>query len=153
MRHGKSYSRLKRTSAHRDAMFRNMATSLIRNGQIETTLAKAKQLRPVFERLITRLKKSDLSAKKAAHSYLKNESVTKYFFEKVVPLVKSRNGGYTRIVRTGYRNGDAAQLAIISLVDKQDIPSFVVAAKNSTRKKSVQKESTQMKDEKTVESN
>jgi large subunit ribosomal protein L17 len=104
-------------------MFRNMATSLILHEQIETTLEKAKELRPIVEKLITRAKKDTLPSRRLAYSYLKDKSVVHKLFTEVGPRFAARNGGYTRVVRSGNRAGDAAKMAVIALVELT--PRFV----------------------------
>lgn len=118
MRHGKGLRQLSRSTSHRRALLRNMATSFIKYEHFETTVQKAKELRPVVERLITLGKNDTLAARRQAYSYLVDKAVVHKLFADVGPRCAARNGGYTRIVRTRYRNGDAAQLAIIELVDK-----------------------------------
>lgn len=118
MRHGKGLRQLSRSTSHRRALLRNMATSLIKYEHFETTVQKAKELRPVVERLITLGKNDTVAARRQAYSYLMDKAVVHKLFAEVGPRCKNRNGGYTRIVRTRFRNGDAAQLAILELVDK-----------------------------------
>lgn len=118
MRHGKGLRQLSRSTSHRRALLRNMATSLIKFERFETTVQKAKEIRPVVERLITLGKNDTLAARRQAYSYLMDKAVVHKLFAEIGPRCKSRNGGYTRIVRTRFRNGDAAQLAVIELVDK-----------------------------------
>jgi large subunit ribosomal protein L17 len=118
MRHGNGLRQLSRSTSHRRALLRNMATSFIKFERFETTVPKAKELRPVVERLITLGRNDTLAARRQVYSYLTDKTVVAKLFTDVGPRCKSRNGGYTRIVRTGYRNGDAAEMAIIELVDK-----------------------------------
>jgi len=118
MRHGKTLRQLSRSTSHRRALLRNMATSFIKHEHFETTVQKAKELRPVVERLITLGKDDNLAARRQAYSYLLDKGVVHKLFADVGPRCSSRNGGYTRIVRTRLRNGDAAQMAVIELVDK-----------------------------------
>jgi large subunit ribosomal protein L17 len=122
MWHGKGYKKLNRTSAHRKALLRNMATSLIQREYFETTIEKAKSLKPVVEKLITAAKKGTLASRKKAASYLKCESAVEKLFTVIADRFKTRPGGYTRIVRTGYRHGDAANKAVIALVDAKPLP-------------------------------
>ena len=121
MRHGSSGRRLNRTSSHRKALFVNLASALIKHEQISTTLPKAKDLRPVIEKLITLGKrgKTDLHARRQALSALQNDAkmVTK-LFDVLAPRYASRKGGYTRVLKAGFRHGDAAPLAIIEFVDR-----------------------------------
>ena len=116
MRHKKSFRKFKRSPAHRRAMFRNMATSFIMHGRIETTLPKAKDLRRVVEKLITNGGRESLHARRQAYSYLMNKSAVHRLFAEVVQKYKDRMGGYTRITRTRVREGDGAQMAVIELV-------------------------------------
>jgi large subunit ribosomal protein L17 len=118
MRHAKAGRKLNRTSAHRQAMFANMAGSLIKHEQIVTTLPKAKELRKVTERLITMGKKGDLASRRRAAGRLRNEAMTKKLFDELGPRYKNRPGGYTRVLKAGFRQGDMAPLAVIELVDR-----------------------------------
>ena len=118
MRHGKVNRKLNRTAEHRKAMFANMAASLIVHEQVVTTLPKAKDLRPLFEKLITLGKKGDLHARRRAIAEIKDQAAVKKLFEVIGPRYKSRNGGYTRILKAGFRYGDSAPVAVIELVDR-----------------------------------
>jgi large subunit ribosomal protein L17 len=118
MRHGKTLRKLSRNASHRRALLRNLATSFIKYERFETTVQKAKELRPVVERLITLGKNDTLDARRQAYSYLMSKAVVHKLFADVGPRCKERNGGYTRIVRTRVRHGDAAELAVIELVDR-----------------------------------
>ena len=118
MRHGNGYRRLNRTSEHRKAMFANMAGSLIEHEQVRTTLPKAKELRPVVEKLITLGKRGDLHARRQAASRLKQNKHLAKLFSVLGPRYSDRNGGYVRILRAGNRYGDMAPMAIIELVDR-----------------------------------
>ena len=118
MRHRVGGRKLQRTSSHRAALFRNMAAALIKHEQIETTLAKARELRPYVEKLITLAKKGGLSNRRLAHSRLMDETQLKKLFDVVAPRYADRAGGYTRIVKAGLRASDAAAMAIIELVDR-----------------------------------
>ena len=120
MRHGKAHRKLGRTTAHRTAMFANMAASLIKHEQIVTTLPKAKALRPVVERLITLAKKGDLSARRLVLSRMRDETQTKKLFETIAPRYSARAGGYTRVLKAGFRYGDNAPLAVIEFVDRDE---------------------------------
>lgn len=120
MRHAKSGRKLGRTSSHREAMFRNMVTSLFEHERIVTTEHKAKELRPIAEKMITLAKRGDLHARRQALSYIRSKSVVAKLFEQIKEQYAERNGGYTRIIRTGNRLGDAAPMAIIELVDYQE---------------------------------
>lgn len=118
MRHGISGRKLGRTSSHRKALFANMATSLLKHGQIRTTLPKAKELRRIVDPLISLGKRGDLSARRKAAQTITEPEVVKYLFEEVAPAMKSRQGGYTRVLKAGFRNGDNAEMAIIALSDQ-----------------------------------
>lgn len=118
MRHGMKHRKLNRTSAHRKAMFANMAAALIKHEQIETTLPKAKELRPFVEKLITIGKKGGMSNRRLAVSIMRDETQVAKLFGPIADRYKSRKGGYTRVLKAGYRYGDAAPMAIIELVDR-----------------------------------
>ncbi len=118
MRHGKSLRKLSRNASHRRALLRNLATSFIKHERFETTIQKAKELRPVVEKLITLGKSDTLDARRQAYGYLTSKAVVHKLFAEVGPRCKERKGGYTRIVRTRVRHGDAAELAVIELVDR-----------------------------------
>lgn len=118
MRHGISQRKLSRKSGHRAALFRNMAAALIKHEQISTTLPKAKELRPYVEKLITLAKRGGLSNRRQAMSRLQDETQLKKLFDVLAERYADRNGGYTRIIKAGYRDSDSAQLAIIELVDR-----------------------------------
>jgi len=118
MRHGKGRRKLNRTHSHRQAMLANMAASLIEHEQIKTTLPKAKELRPVVERLITLGKRGDLHARRLARSKLNSDDAVKKLFDAIASRYADRPGGYCRILKAGFRYGDAAPMAIIELVDR-----------------------------------
>ncbi len=118
MRHAKSGRKLNRTASHRKAMFANMATALIKHEQIVTTLPKAKELRGVTERLITLGKRGDLHSRRMAASRLGDEKMAKKLFEVLAPRYEDRPGGYTRVLKAGFRYGDMAPMAVIELVDR-----------------------------------
>ena len=118
MRHGNSGRKLNRTASHRKAMFANMAASLIEHEQIVTTLPKAKDLRPVVEKLITLGKRGDLHARRQAIAQMKDETQVKKLFDILGPRYKERNGGYIRILKAGFRFGDNAPQAVIEFVDR-----------------------------------
>ncbi len=120
MRHKKSGRKLGRTSTHREAMFRNMVTSLFEHERIVTTKEKAKELRPIAEKMITLAKRGDLHARRQALSYIKSEDVVTKLFTEIQEQFADRNGGYTRIIQTGVRQGDAASMAIIELVGYEE---------------------------------
>jgi large subunit ribosomal protein L17 len=117
MRHNRAINHLGRQSGHRKAMLSNMASSLILHKQIETTLAKAKALRIYVEPLITKSKEDTTHSRRIVFSYLKQKEAVSELFRVVAPKIADRPGGYTRIVRTGFREGDAADMALIQLVD------------------------------------
>ncbi len=118
MRHGMSGRKFSRTSAHRKAMFANLTCALFKHEQIKTTLPKAKDLRPVAEKLITLGKRGDLHARRQAFAMLRDDAVVKKLFEVLGPRYKERNGGYTRVLKAGFRYGDAAPMGLIELVDR-----------------------------------
>ena len=118
MRHGKAHRKLGRTTAHRTAMFANMAASLIKHEQIVTTLPKAKELRPFVEKLVTLAKRGDLHARRQAVAELRSLPVVKKLFETIGPRYKDRAGGYTRVLKAGFRYGDNAAMAVIEFVDR-----------------------------------
>jgi len=120
MRHQKTGRKLGRNSSHRKAMFRNMVTSLFKYEQLETTDAKAKELKPIAEKLITLAKKGDLHSRRLALSYMKDNSVTHRLFEELKDRYTKRQGGYIRIIKKGVRRGDGANLSIIQLLP-QDV--------------------------------
>lgn len=129
MRHARGYRRLNRTHEHRKALFANMAGSLIEHEQIKTTLPKAKELRPVVEKLITLAKRGDLHARRQAASQLKQDQHVAKLFDELGGRYKDRQGGYVRILKAGFRYGDMAPMAIIELVDRD--PSAKGAADRS----------------------
>ena len=118
MRHGDANRKLNRTSAHRKAMFANMYASLIKHEQIVTTLPKAKELRPIVEKLITLGKRGDLHARRQAIAQMKDETQVQKLFAVIGPRYKDRQGGYIRILKAGFRYGDNAPVAVIELVDR-----------------------------------
>lgn len=120
MRHKKSGRKLGRTSSHRDAMFRNMVTSLFEHERIVTTKEKAKELRPIAEKMITLAKRGDMHARRQALSYIRSKDVVHKLFSDIKEQFAERNGGYTRILQTGVRRGDAASMAIIELVGYEE---------------------------------
>ncbi len=118
MRHGISGRKLSRKSQHRTALFRNMAAALIKHEQILTTTAKAKELRPYVEKLITLAKRGGLSNRRLAHARLLDDGQLKKLFDVLAERYSDRDGGYTRIIKAGYRASDAAPIAYIELVDR-----------------------------------
>lgn len=118
MRHRKSGRKLSRTSSHRNAMFANMAASLIKHEQIVTTLPKAKELRSIVDKIITLGKRGDLHARRQAISKVRDVEMVKKLFDVLGPRYQERNGGYTRVLKAGFRYGDNAPMAVIELVDR-----------------------------------
>ena len=118
MRHGFTGRRFNRSASHRTAMFANMATALIKHEQIKTTLPKAKDLRRVVERLITLGKRGDLHARRQVLARLRDEQMTRKLFDELAERYKARPGGYTRVLKAGFRYGDMAPMAIIELVER-----------------------------------
>jgi len=118
MRHGMSGRKFSRTSSHRKAMFENMAAALLKHEQITTTLPKAKDLRPIVEKLITLGKRGGLHCRRQALSMLQDTTVTEKLFSAIAERYKERQGGYIRIVKAGFRYGDSAPMAVIELVDR-----------------------------------
>ena len=136
MRHARGYRRLNRTHEHRKAMLSNMAGSLIEHEQIKTTLPKAKELRPIVEKMITLAKRGDLHARRLVTSKLKQDSYVKKLFDVLGPRYKERNGGYVRILKAGFRYGDMAAMAIIELVDRDPDAKGLVDLEESTKEES-----------------
>jgi large subunit ribosomal protein L17 len=147
MRHGKGLRKLSRNISHRKALLRNLATSFFKHERFETTVPKAKELRPVVERLVTLGKNDTLAARRQAYSYLMDKAVVHKLFTEIGPRNATRNGGYTRIVRTRVRPGDAAELAVIELVDKAEAKSSSkeAPAKKAAPKKAAPKKAAEAK--------
>ncbi|MEL7541634.1 MAG: 50S ribosomal protein L17 [Pseudomonadota bacterium] len=120
MRHGMAHRKLNRTASHRKAMFANMAASLIEHEQIVTTLPKAKEMKPFMDKLITLAKRGDLHARRQAVSKVRDEAAVKKLFEVFGERYKDRDGGYTRVLKAGFRHGDNAPRAVIELVDRDE---------------------------------
>ena len=118
MRHARGYRRLNRTHEHRKALFANMAGSLIEHEQIKTTLPKAKELRPIVDKLITLGKRGGLHARRQAISQIRDAKLVEKLFTTLAERYKSRPGGYTRVLKAGFRHGDMAPVALIELVDR-----------------------------------
>ncbi|MET1410868.1 50S ribosomal protein L17 [Roseibium sp. HPY-6] len=118
MRHGKSGRKLNRTSSHRKAMFANMAASLIKHEQIVTTLPKAKEMKPIIDKLITLGKRGDLHARRQAISQIRDTAMVAKLFDTLGERYKDRSGGYSRVLKAGFRYGDNAPMAVIELVDR-----------------------------------
>ncbi|MCT8974491.1 50S ribosomal protein L17 [Microbaculum marinisediminis] len=120
MRHGKTGRKLNRTASHRKAMFANMAASLIRHEQIVTTLPKAKELKPIIDKLVTLGKRGDLHARRQAVSQIGDKEAVSKLFDTLAERYKDRAGGYSRVLKAGFRHGDAAPVAVIELVDRDE---------------------------------
>jgi len=118
MRHGKAHRKLGRKPEHRKAMFANMAAALIKHEQIVTTLPKAKELRPIVEKLVTLGKRGDLHARRQAIAAMRDVAMVKKLFEVIGPRYKDRNGGYTRVLKAGFRYGDSAPVGVIEFVER-----------------------------------
>ena len=139
MRHNKAINHLGRKSGHRKALLANMATSLILHKRIETTVAKAKALQGYVEPLITKSKEDSTHSRRVVFSYLKNKEAVAELFRTVAPKIADRPGGYTRVLKTGFRQGDGADMAIIELVDFNEAALAAApkkAAKKTTRRSS-----------------
>ncbi len=152
MRHGKKVNHLGRTASHRNAMLANMASSLITHKRITTTVAKAKALRVYVEPLITKSKDDSTHNRRTVFSYLQDKEVVAELFREVSPKVADRPGGYTRIIRTGYRLGDNAEMCIIELVDFNEIYTNGKEKKTTRRsRRSTGAKATEGTEETTVE--
>ena len=127
MRHGFAKRRLNRTSSHRKALFKALSCSLIKHEQIKTTLPKAKELRPIIEKLVTMARCDSLHARRIAISRLQDNSVVHKLFDEIAPRFAKRPGGYTRIMKAGFRYGDCAPMAIIEFVERKANPDLIVA--------------------------
>jgi len=136
MRHGCAGRQFGRDSSHRKALLRMLVTALLKNEKIETTTAKAKEVRPLAEKMITLAKRGDLHARRQALSFIHDESVVSNLFVQIAPRFASRNGGYTRIVPTRDRAGDAAPMSVIELVERQKMEARTAKEKG---KKAVSK--------------
>jgi large subunit ribosomal protein L17 len=147
MRHNKAGRRLGRTTSHRTAMFRNMVTSFLKHEKITTTDAKAKELRPIAEKMITLGKKGDLNAIRQAASFIRDKKVVTKLFAVIAPRYKEREGGYTRIIKIGQRLGDSSLISVIELVEeeiakketKKDVKAKQDDAAKTSRKRVVKK--------------
>lgn len=120
MRHKMAHRKLNRTASHRKAMFANMASSLIEHEQIVTTLPKAKELRPIVEKLVTLAKRGDLNSRRLAIARTRNKDMAKKLFDVLGPRYAERQGGYIRIMKAGFRYGDNAPMAVIEFVDRDE---------------------------------
>jgi large subunit ribosomal protein L17 len=134
MRHGKKINHLGRTASHRKAMLANMACSLILHKRINTTVAKAKALRVYVEPLLTKSKDDTTHNRRTVFAYIQDKDSVTELFRNIAPKIAERNGGYTRIIKTGFRQGDAADMAMIELVDFNDIYSVNSQEKKTTRR-------------------
>ncbi|MDQ1098633.1 MULTISPECIES: 50S ribosomal protein L17 [Chryseobacterium] len=134
MRHGKKFNHLGRTASHRSALLSNMACSLIEHKRINTTVAKAKALRVYVEPLLTKAKEDTTHNRRIVFSYLQNKEAVTELFRSVAPKIAERNGGYTRIIKTGFRPGDAADTALIELVDFNELYNPNAEEKKTTRR-------------------
>jgi len=134
MRHGKKFNHLGRTASHRSALLSNMACSLIEHKRINTTVAKAKALRVYVEPLLTKAKEDTTHNRRVVFSYLQNKEAVAELFRTVAPKIAERNGGYTRIIKTGFRPGDAADTALIELVDFNELYNPNAEEKKTTRR-------------------
>ena len=134
MRHGKKFNHLGRTASHRSALLSNMACSLIEHKRINTTVAKAKALRVYVEPLLTKAKEDTTHNRRIVFSYLQNKEAVAELFRTVAPKIAERNGGYTRIIKTGFRPGDAADTALIELVDFNELYNPNAEEKKATRR-------------------
>lgn len=135
MRHLNRGRKLSRTSAHRKALFKNLVLSLIKHERIRTTDAKAKDLRHFADRMVTLGKRGDLAARRRAYDFMQSHQAVKKLFDEIAPRFKDRNGGYTRVVKYGFRRGDAAPLSIIEFTGNEEKPG----GGKKPRKRSVKK--------------
>ena len=155
MRHGKKFNHLGRTASHRKALLSNMACSLIEHKRINTTVAKAKALRVYIEPLLTKSKEDTTHNRRTVFSYLQNKEAVTELFRTIAPKIAERNGGYCRIIKTGFRLGDGADTAMIELVDFNELYSAKSEAKKTTRRSrrsSTKKETSEATEVKTEES-
>jgi len=140
MRHGIAGRKLSRTSSHRKALFANLAMNLIEHGQIKTTLAKAKDLRRVVEPLITKARTDSVAARREVAKTVQRDDILAKLFNEVAPAFAKRNGGYTRVLKTGFRKGDSAPMAVIALTeDSVEAKPAKAAAKKAPTKKAAPK--------------
>lgn len=134
MRHGIAGRKLSRTSSHRKALFANLAMNLIEHGQIKTTLPKAKDLRRVIEPLITKARENTVSARRQVAKTIQRDDILKKLFNEVAPAFAKRNGGYTRVLKTGFRKGDNAAMAVIALTEEPLAPKVKAETKSEAKK-------------------
>ena len=139
MRHGNGLRKLNRTSSHRAAMFRNMAVSLLTHEEISTTLPKAKELRRIVEPMITLGKQASVANRRLAYSRLRDHGTVKKLFGEIGPRYAKRNGGYLRILKSGFRKGDNAPLALVSLMDRPEGGTEAPAEEKKSEKKAAAK--------------
>ena len=141
MRHLNRGRKLNRTSSHRKALFKNLVLALVRHGRIRTTDAKAKELRRYADRMVTLGQQRDLAARRRAFDFMQSHQAVKKLFDEIAPRFKDRNGGYTRIVRTGWRSGDGADTAVLELVGTQVLQQRAeLRAKRAERRKKAAEE-------------
>lgn len=152
-RHSYKGRKLGRDKAPRELMFRNLATSIVLHEKVRTTLPKAKEIRPIVEKLITTAKKGDINAIRKLNSYLLDKNAAEKLITEIAPLYEKRNGGYTRITKVGLRVGDAAQMATIELLDVENIVKNTKAKPEKTKvaKKKVEAPKKAVKSEKKIE--
>lgn len=150
MRHRVKGRKLNRTASHREALMRALATSLLKHKRIKTTVAKAKEARSFTERLITKARKGDLHSKRQVMNLIKDKEVVKELFSEIVPKIGDRAGGYTRVVKLGNRIGDAAPMAVIELVDYNDIAT-AKAEEQKEKRETRQKEKKQAEETRQAE--
>lgn len=150
MRHNVKGRKLGRTASHRKATISSLITSLLKHKRIKTTLAKAKETRGFAEKLVTKARKGDLHAKKQVMDVIKDKEVVKELFSEIIPKIGDRPGGYTRVVKLGHRMGDAAQMAILELVDYNEV---VTAREEEQKEKRVAKAKEKEEKEKTEQDN
>lgn len=138
MRHRVKGRKLKRTASHRTATLRSLATSVLKHKRIKTTLAKAKEARTFVEKLITKARRNDLHSKRLIMSEIKDKEVVKELFAEIVPKIGDRPGGYTRVIKLGNRVGDAAQMAILELVDYNEVANKKAEERKEQREQKAQ---------------
>ncbi|GMU96021.1 50S ribosomal protein L17 [Ignavibacterium album] len=138
MRHRVKGRKIKRTASHRTATLRSLATSVLKHKRIKTTLAKAKEARTFVEKLITKAKRNDLHSKRLIMSEIKDKEVVKELFAEIVPKIGDRPGGYTRVIKLGNRVGDAAQMAILELVDYNEVANKKAEERKEKREQKAQ---------------
>ena len=145
MRHNVKGRKLGRTASHRKATLSSLTTSLLKHKRIKTTLAKAKETRVFSEKLITTARKDDLNSKKQIMDVIKDKEVVKELFSEIIPKIGDRPGGYTRVVKLGHRNGDAAQMAVIELVDYNEVATAKAEQQKEKREAKAKEKETKEK--------